>query len=251
MKKKEELILISSPVTYLRYTLANANTVEAFQYDYTIQQDVLKLEKIYSISISLFNTQYSIDVDKSCLYIAPSLIGKYIRVVYYTEGEQNPFFASSNLHKFINQVLKWTANRIAEGLYLHWKKCDPAYMRIINEGSLVYDNRFIVYPGGVFDIRQNAPPTIKGTFKAYQLFVNLEIIQSFLDRQTQMLSKPGILSSSVAHSSIDAAKLDVMNRYKTLYNSDAIVICYVYIMLRDDYGYELYIEYPPEYRTLV
>lgn len=251
MYKKEEIVIISSPVTYLRYTLTNNINVKVYQYDNILQKDVLELQKVFSLSISLFNTQYAVDVDKSCIYIAPSLIGKHIRIEYYSEGAQNPFYASSNLHKFITQVLKWTSNRISEGLYLHWQKCDPAYMRIINEGSVIYENRFIVYPGGVFDIRQQSPPTIKGTYKAYKIFINLEIIQSFMDKQTQMLSKIGILSSSVAHPSIDKAKLDVMTRYTTLYESEALVICYVYIMLREDYGYELYVEYPPEYRTLV
>lgn len=249
MLKKEEVVLVSSPVTYLRYTLAHDN-VTAFEHSYTLHEDIVEMERIHSLSISLFNSQFAVDTDLSAAFVAPSLVGKYVRFVYYTEGELNPFYASSNLHKFIEQVLKWTSNRIAEGLYLHWKACDPAYMRIINEGSFVYENRFIVYPGGKFDIRQHAPPTVKGTYKAYHMFVNQEIIDGYLDRQSQLLRQIGILSSSTQHSSIDAAKLDVMTKYTSMYKSSALTVCYVYIRLNQDFSYDIRIEYPTASRTL-
>ncbi len=249
MYRKEEIVLISSPVTYLRYVLVNDN-VDIWLYDYSLKTDLLKMERVNTLATSLFNTQYSVDEDKSSVYVAPSIIGKYVRMSYYTEGTQNPFYASSNLHKFITQVLNWTSNRISEGMYLYWDACDPDYMKKINEGSFVYENLFYVYNGGVFDIRHHAPPTSRQRFKAYYLFINQEIIESYVDRQTQMLTQIGILSSTTSHDALDAAKLDVMARYTATYESTPLEVAFIYIQLMDSLQYNIWIEYPISTRTL-
>jgi hypothetical protein len=123
-------------------------------------------------------------------------------------------------------------------------------MRTIQPGSFVYENRFCVFPGDVFDIRIQAPPTIKDKFKAYYLFINQEIVDSFLDKQISTLSKLGILTSSTIHDDAGSAKLDVSALYATAYNSTPVEVCFIYIKLTDTFAYDIWIEYPPKSRTL-
>jgi hypothetical protein len=249
MFRKEEVVLVGSPIVYMRYIMAHDN-VQMFLYNYSLKEDILEMERVNTLSSSLFNNQFAVDEDTSSTFVAPSTIGQWIRVVYYSEGKQNPFYASSNLHKFIEQVLRWTANRISEGIYLYWAPCDPPWKRIINEGSFVYENQFYVYNGGLFDIRQHAPPTTKRRFKAYYLFINQEIISSYLDGQSQILSQIGILPSSTSHDTVDSAKLDVLTRYQNMYESEPLEVALIYIQLSDSLEYNVWIEYPPATRTL-
>ena len=249
MYKKEEIVLVSSPVIYLRYILA-VSRVQAFLYDITTHADIQEMERVATLTISLFNNQFAIDEDKAAVFNAPSIIGKYVRFVYYSEGEENPFYASSNLHSFITQVLRWTSNRVSEGIYLTTKECDCAYLRNIEPGSFVYENRFCVYPGEIFDIRLKSPPTIKNQFKAYYLFINQEIVETFLDQQEQILTKLGCITSSTMHDDTGAAKLDVLALYQAMYNSTPVQIAFVYIKLTESFSYDIWIEYPSSSRTL-
>jgi hypothetical protein len=249
MYRKEEIVLVGSPIIYARYVLAHDN-VTFFSYDYSLNQDILPMERVNTLSMSLFNNQFSVDEDKSAFFIAPSIVGTWVRMIYYTEGDQNPFYASSNLHKFITQVLKWTSSRISEGIYLYWEPCDPVHKKLINEGSFVYENQFYVYHGGVFDIKMQAPPTLRNTYKCYYLFINQEILDSYLDRQSRMLSEIGILPSSTSHLTLDAAKLDVLTRYTNMYDSEPLEVAFVHIQLNDQLSYNVWIEYPTTSRTL-
>jgi len=249
MYTKEEIVLIDSPVVYLRYILAT-NVVKAYIYDFSLKQDLQEMERVATLTISLFNSQFAVDEDKAAIYNAPSIVGKYVRFVYYSEGEQNPFYAASNLHVFINQVLKWTANRVSEGIYLTQQDCECTHLRKIEPGSFVYENQFCVFPGESFDIRVQSPPTVKDKYKAYYLFINQEIISSFLNKQEQLLTKLGILTSSEMHDNIGSAKLDVLALYETTYNSSPIEIAFVYIRLNESFLYDLWVEYPIKSRTL-
>ena len=246
---KEEKVLIDSPVTYLKFILAD-DVVSIFEYDYTTQTDVQELERVYTLTISLFNNQFSVDIDKGAVYIAPSIIGKYVRIVYHSEGELNPFYASSNLHEFITQVLRWTSNRVAEGIYLTYHNCDERYVRVIEPGSFVYEGQFGVFPGNIFDIRQHAPPTVKGQYKAYYMYINSSTIADYSNPQDQVLANISIIASSTMHDAIDSAKLDVQALYAEQNDSTAIEICYVYVLLLDSFEYDIWVEYPPESRTL-
>lgn len=249
MYKKEEILLVDNPIIYLRYIIATS-IIQVFLYDYSKHEDIQEMERISTLSISLFNNQYAIDLDKSSIYNAPSILGKYIRIIYYSEGEQNPFHASSNLHAFITQVLRWTSNRISEGIYLTRQVSDCDNTRSIAPGSFVYENKFGVYPGEIFDIRLHAPPTVANKFKAYYLFINQEHIDGFLNRQDQMLTKIGVITSSTIHDAIDTAKLDVLTLYLSLYNSTPLEVALMYIKLTDTFAYDIWVEYPPTSRTL-
>jgi hypothetical protein len=249
MYRKEEIRLVSSPVLYLRYILATSN-VQAFLYDSATHTDIQEMERVATLTVSLFNNQFAVDEDKASVFNAPSIVGKYVRFVYYSEGEENPFYASSNLHSFITQVLRWTSNRVSEGIYLTTKECDCAYLRNIEPGSFVYENRFCVYPGEDFDVRLKSPPTIKEQFKAYYLFINQEIVETFLDQQEQILTKLGCITSSAMHDDTGSAKLDVLALYTAMYNSTPIQIAFVYIRLTESFSYDIWVEYPSSSRTL-
>ena len=249
MYRKEEIILVDSPVMYLRYIIAT-NNIHAFLYDYSLQKDLQELERVATLTISLFNSQYAVDIDKSSFYNAPSIIGKYVRIVYYSEGEQNPFHAASNLHAFITQVLRWTSNRISEGIYLTRQENECSNMRSIAPGSFVYENRFCIYPGEAFDIRMHSPPTVKDRFKAYYLFINQEHLDGFLSKQDQILTTIGVITSSTMHEEIGTAKLDVLALYQSMYNSTPIEVAFIYIKLTDTFAYDIWVEYPPKSRTL-
>ncbi len=249
MLRKEEKVLVDAPVMYLKYITAT-DAVDAFIYDYSMQTDVQELERVYTLTISLFNNQFSVDEDVGAIYFAPAIIGQYVRIVYYTEGELNPFYASSNLHAFISQVLKWTSNRVSEGIYLTSHRCDPSYARMIEPGSFVYDGQFGVYPGELFDIRQHSPPTIKNTFKAYYFYINADTVSQYKYNQDQVLSQISILTSTTMHDTIGNAKLDVDALYTSTHDSDPIKICYVYIKLLESFAYDIWVEYPQESRTL-
>lgn len=249
MYRKDEIVLVDSPVIYLRYILSTDN-VSAYTYDYSKQEELTKLDRVYTLSVSLFNNQFSVDDDKGAIFCAPSVVGHYVKFTYYTEGEQNPFYASSNLHAFISQILRWTANRISEGIYLTSEHCSSHNMRTIQPGSFVHENQFYAYPGGVFDVRQVSPPTLVDKFKAYYLFINNEIISDRVDKQERLLVDIGILPSSTMHDDVGSAKLDVQGRYATEYTSTPIEIAYVFVQLLSSFEYDIWIEYPPKSRTL-
>jgi len=249
MYTKTEIVLISSPVTYLKYILASS-IVKASLYDNALHQVIQSLERISTLTVSLFNTQFAIDEDKCAVYVAPSIIGQYVQFVYYSEGAENPFYASSNLNAFITQVLKWTSNRISEGIYLTGSECNCDYLRTIQPGSFVYEDQFYVYHGESFDIRIQSPPTIVNQFKAYYLFINQEIIETYLNNQEKILNRLGVITSSAMHDDNGSAKLDVLALYDNMYNSTPLQVAFVYIMLSDAMSYDVWIDYPSGSRTL-
>lgn len=250
MYRKEEIVYVDSPILYLRFGLTNDN-VSVWLYNTSLSEDVYSLDRVHTLSISLFNNQFAIDDDKNALFFSPSIVGNYVRIAYYSEGDQNPFYASSNLHQFITKVLAWSGNRIIDGLYIHWTGCsNDISSKTIQAGSVIYNNQLYIYPGGTFDIKLHAPPTIRGTYRAYYLFVNEELLSDKLNRQTKIMSDIGILRSTVTHSSIDAAKLDVMSLYDSLYESEPLKVCFAFVLLTEENTYELWVEYPNDHRAL-
>jgi hypothetical protein len=250
MYRKEEIVLISSSVTYLRFVLANTN-VTVFTYDQILRTDILPLARINTLSVSLFNNQYAIDEDHSAIFISPSIIGQYVRIIYYTNGTQNPFYASSNLHNFINQVLRWTSNRIVDGLFLYW---DDAASDIneknIRPGSFVYETQFYTYQGGTFNVRDYSPPMVMQTYKSYLLVINSDIISSYLDVQGRMLTRIGVVTSTTAHETATESKADVDSTAASRYDSQLLKVAYVHAYLTDQRKIEEWVDYPAEYRTL-
>ena len=250
MYRKEEIVILSSAVTYLKFTLANDN-VSITTYDYSMQKDITPLERINTLSASLFNSQFSVDDDHSAIFVSPSIVGQYVRITYYSEGRQNPYYASSNLYKFIDQVLRWTSNRIIDGLYLYWdESSSDVNDKKLQPGSFVYDGQFYAYMGGKFHIRDYAPPMIKQTYKSYLLLINTECINSFLDVQGRLLKRLIVVASATSHDSIAGAKADVDSVTASRYTSQPLKVAYVHAYLTDTLRYETWIEYPIETRSL-
>jgi|GEM_PF-4203435 len=249
MYRKEDVILVTSPIQYLHYIITSDN-VKVWEYDTTQNQELYELERVYTLSTSLFSNQFAIDVDRNGVYLSPTMNGKYIKVVYYSDGQINPFYASSNLHKFITNVLKWTGHRIVDGCFLHWTDGGCVTSHRIKEGSFVYSNQYYIYAGEDLDIRNLAPPTIVGRFRGYYFFINDEIISNNLNHQTRTLTKMGYLHSSAMHDETGRAKLDVLALYDNLYSSEPLNVAFMYVYLTQSLDYEIWIEYPTEHRTL-
>lgn len=251
MYRKEEIFIVTAPVHFLKYGVVADANITIFTYNYSNQQDLTQLERVYTLSVSLFSNQFSLEDDRSAIYLSPSLIGSYIRVAYYSDGGQNPYYASSNLANFIEQVLRWTSNRIVDGLFLYSDCCGTDINKLkIQPGSFVYDGQYYTYKGGEFALREHAPPMIKLTYKSYLLYISQEILQSFLDKQMRLLNRVGIINSATAHESITDAKADVDAVFLNYNDSQPLSIAYIHAMLTDELTYLTWIEYPTNCRTL-
>jgi hypothetical protein len=250
MYRKEEIVLISSSVTYLKFVMCNDN-VSIFTYDQTLRRDILQLSRVNTLSVTLFNDQFSVDDDHSAVFVSPTVVGQYARIVYYSEGLQNPYYASSNLYQFIEQVLRWTSNRIVDGLFLYWDdSLNDINEKLIRPGSFVYDGQFYAYKGGTFNIREQAPPMIRQTFKSYLLVINQEILESYLDVQGRMLTRVGVVSSATAHETSTESKADVDSVCENRYESQPLRVAYVHAYLTTSLTYETWIQYDNSFRSL-
>ena len=252
MYRKLQIETVDSAIIYLKYVVDITSDITVQVVNPANMQLEYELERVNTISTALKPNQFVVDGDTNSIILNYALEGKKIVIIYYTDGKINPFYASSNLHTFIAKVIKWTSNRIVDGLYIYWdyEDCNDSPIKKIKEGSFVYNGLYHIYRGGVFDIRDWAPPTVVNMVRGYKFFINDEIIQSYLDNPTNMLTKLGILSSDEMYQQFDAAKLDVMNKYRRIYNSDPLTICYGYCVLNQNGGYDFWFEYPSEMRTL-
>lgn len=251
MYRKLQIDTVQSSIIYLKYVVDMGSTVTVQLVDPITKQALYNLERVNSVTAAIRTDQFVVDEDINAIVINLANRGKTVLITYYTDGTQNPFYASSNLHTFISKVLKWTDNRLVDGLYLYWDDCDRSNpVKKIKEGSFVYDGSFYVYQGGIFDIRDYAPPTVIGYYRGYRIFINQEIIQSYLNTPASMLTQVGIITSSATHTAMDSAKLDVMTLYDSMYNSEPLDIAFVYIRLNDSREYDIWVEYPKEQRTL-
>jgi len=250
--RKLQIETIESSIIYLKYVVDAASQVTVQVVNPITLELEYELERVNSISTALRSDQFVVDEDVSAILVNLALEGKKVVITYYTDGQINPFYASSNLHTFISKVLKWTSNRIVDGLYVYWdyKDCNDKPIKKIKAGSFVYNGLFHIYGGGVFDIRDWAPPTIVNAYRGYMFFINDEILTSHLDNRTNILQELGILTSDSMHDTVDAAKLDVMTKYDRIYSSEPLVICYGYVLLNGQRQYDYWFEYPPENRTL-
>ena len=252
MFRKLQVETIESSIIYLKYVVDISAEIVVQVVNPTSLELEYQLERVNSISTALKTNQFVVDEDTNAIIVNLALAGKKVIINYYSDGQINPFYASSNLHTFISKVLKWTSNRIVDGLYVYWDydDCDDQPIKHIKSGSFVYNGLYHIYRGGVFDIRSYAPPTVVNMIRGYQLFINDEILESHLDNRINILNEVGILTSDDQHDHLDAAKLDVMNKYKRIYTSDPLNICYAYCLLNQERKYEFWFEYPPEQRTL-
>jgi hypothetical protein len=251
MYRKDKIRYISDSVVFLRYIVSPDADVHVYLYDNVNKRDLYQLSRTYTLSISLFVDQFSLDEDKSMIYLSPDIIGQHIRVEYYTEGMENPFFYGSSLNRFVSNMLRWMDTRIIDGLYVYWRDYEEGYpIKRIRSGSFVYDGTFYTFPGGNFDIRRNAPPSIKGRFRSYLLFINDEILKSYVFYQNMMLNKVGVIHSSSVNSDMSITKEDVDSVYSSRYYSSPLKIAYIHVYLTDTMDYEIWIEYPSESRSM-
>ena len=252
MYRKVQIETVESAIIYLRYVVDITSVVDVWVINPITLEFEYPLHRVNSVSTALQPDQFVVDEDSNAILLNLTLRGKKIAITYYSDGSINPFYASSNLHTFIAKVLKWTANRIVDGLYIYWdyNECNDSPLKHIKEGSFVYNGLYHIYQGGVFDVRQWAPPTVVNMIRGYRFFINDELIQTRLNRQTNILQEVGILTSDEQHETFDAAKLDVMTKYERIYKSQPLDICFAYILLDQNQKFQFWFEYPPEQRTL-
>jgi len=248
---KEEIVLLNKPIVYLRYCMVHGTTVEAYLYDNVRKENVYKLDRIYSLHNSILQNQFSIDEDKSMMYVSMGMDGLYLRILYYTEGKDNTYYVGGNLDRFLTRMLQWSETRIVDGLFIHWPANEEGQpIKQIKGGSFIYEGELYVYPGGVFDIRQQAPPTVKETFRSYFLFVNGEWLSSYVYRQNKMLNKIGIIHSTCTDPDVWVTLKDVNAKYENMYTSAPLGIAYIHIYLMSSMDYEIWVEYPRDARVI-
>ena len=248
---KEEILLIEEPIAYLRYYAVHGTLIQIYLYDNIKKEDVYQLTRVYSLHSSLFDDQFAFDEDKSLLYFSPTSISTYIRVVYYTEGKQSSFYIGGNLDQFLTKMLAWSESRIIDGLFVYWLAHEEGNpIKHIKAGSFVYQGSFYAYPGGTFDIREQAPPTIKETFRSYLLFINQEWLSNYVYQQNKMLNQIGIIHSTATDHDMQVTLNDVNAAYDNLYESAALKIAYIHIYLMSSFDYEVWVDYPKDGRSI-
>lgn len=250
MEKKEEIIKVTSPVEYLKFLLDSNLKVEIFFYDPIKKEEIDSLIRIETLSVSLFQNQFSVDTNKSCLFFSSETIGKYVKIKYYSEGQLNPFYTASNLHVFIEKVLKWTSNRIIDGLFFYSYLTDDNKLLRFKEGSFTYNNNFYVFGGDTFRLSDNAPPTTIGEIKGYLFFFNKEIVESFTEKATSQIFKTGMLISSSGLKKMEEVTLDLKKKYGSKYSSQILEIAKIYVSLNSERKYNIWTHYDRDSRSL-
>ena len=256
MYRKFQIETIESSYIFLRYVVDPTATVTVQLINPATGLTEYTLSRT-SMSTALKPDQFAVDDEMSAVIVSLALRGKTALIFYYTDGTRNPYYAASNLHQFITKVLSWTENRIVDGLFLYWESCEsaddtgevPPVLKI-KEGSFVYDGTYYTYSGELWDIRKYAPPTVKGHYRAYRLFINREVLDSRLNKQYSALTQIGVIHSKLTYEDIGQAKLDVDSVYEELYSSEPIDIAYMYVLLTDNRKFNVWIRYPKEARTL-
>jgi len=250
MERVSQVIKVDAPVVYLRYALALDTMVSAWVYDVTTQADLYPLERVPMLNMTLVGNQFAVDDERSAIFLPAELVGSYIRVQYYTEGQINPFYVTSDLYTFVSKVIKWTSNRIVDGFFFYREQCDEeSSLYRLAPGSFVYEGRFYAFAGQLFRIGDYAPPTLVGQVRAYVFYIDQDVLDSHLDRQLKLLMEVGILRSAV-YESFDEAKLDVMSQLEDVSDVHKIVVAYAYVTMNESRSYDMWIEYVDDDRTL-
>jgi len=249
---KEEIVQLKSPTYYLIYQSIVGSDIDVFLYDTVKEENIYKFEQTYSLHNSIVSNQFGMDYTKSMLYFSLNYLkNAYVRIVYKSEGSKNQFYQGGNLSKIADSMTEWSINRIIDGMFIYWSANEEGGTRKrIQPGSFVYNGKFYVYPGGIFDIRMESPPTIKNTFKSYLFFINSEWISGYVYSQNKMLNRIGIIHSNVSHSDMEVTLNNVNSKYDTLYETQPLKVAYVHLYLMDSMDYEIWIEYPKESRGI-
>jgi len=252
MYRKLQIVEITSSIIFLKYVVDLGSIITVSEVDPITHELIYNYERVNTVTAAMRTDQFTVDEDLSAVVVSLANKGKTIAITYYTDGTQNPYYASSNLNLFIEKVLSWTDNRICDGLYVYWNQYRPEdeYVKHIKPGSFIYDGNFYVYGGEDFNIRDYAPPTRIGYCRCYKMFINNEILESYVDMQVKLLTRIGIITSSDMYAKFDEAKLDTMGTYDNMYQSQPLDICYMYVVLNEERDYDIWIEYPQGARTL-
>ena len=251
MERISQIIRVDSPLVFLRYQLTLDTMVQAWAYDYTEQRDLYELERVPLFNMNVGEGQFAVDDEHSAIYLNPAALGTYIRVSYYSDGEINPFFATSDLYLFVSKVLKWTSNRLVDGFFFYREECDrETELYRLAPGSFVYNGQFYAFAGIDFRITDYAPPTVVGQCRGYLFYIDQDVINSHMDRQIKALLNVGLLRSSGTYATFGEAKLDVEAQLAEVSEYHRIIIAYMYVVMNESHNYETWIDYPPEHRTL-
>ena len=217
-------------------------------FDNINHTDLQELTYIPTISTLLVSDQYTIDFDKSQFIFSQDLIGKYIRIQYKTTGTENPFFITNNFYTLLNSLANKKIYSILSGIYFYKYEFDENHIWRLSNGDFKYNGNFYVCNELVFDMTTLSPPLQEGYYKCYYFFINNEIIENYLYNQTNTLTNIGILYSYL-HENFENAKNEVVEKYKTTYNSIPLDIAYMWVHNNTTYGiYEYWIEYNPDVR---
>jgi len=249
---KEEIVELKSVTHYLIYQTVVGSDIDVFLYDPIKEENIYKFEQTYSLHNSIASNQFGIDYVKSMLYFSLHYQkNASIRIVYQSEGIKSQFHQGGNLGKIVDSMTEWSINRVIDGMFIYWTANEEGGTRKrIQPGSFIYDGKFYVYPGGIFDIRMESPPTIKNTFKSYLLFINSEWISGYVYSQNKMLNKIGIIHSNVSHSDMEVTLNSVNAKYEILYETKPLKIAYIHLYLMDSMDYEIWIDYPKDSRGI-
>jgi len=242
MYRKSEVVYLDTFTYYTKYTI-DYPQINAWLYDNVKRKDILPLNFISTPSTLLFDNQYSVDLDKNQLFFAQNLVGKYVRIEYYTQGTLNPFYIATDISRFISEIFLRSQNNISSGLYFYQTEYDPEYIWRLSHGSVMYNGEFIVTKELTLNFKELSPPTLENYCRCYYFFINKEIIQSYLFNQTNTLQKVGMIKSEM-YDSFDKAKLDTKVKYEHTYKSDPLNIGWIYLMVNQkSNNYEFWIEY--------
>jgi hypothetical protein len=157
MYRKSEVIYLSTFTYYTKYTI-DYPTINAWLYDNVKKQDIYKLDYVPTPTTLLFDNQYSADLDKNQLFFSQNLIGKYVRVEYYTTGKLNPFYISTDISRFISEIFLRAQNNISSGLYFYQTEYDPEHIWRLSHGSVMYDGEFVVVKELTYNFKEPATP---------------------------------------------------------------------------------------------
>lgn len=249
MYQQIEIVTLDSSIYYSKKVIENGTVLVVETYDTANDKVILTLEKISGTFNSLYATQYSVDVDKGLFYMSPMNTGSTIRITYYTEGEINPFYVSSNISVFTKKMLTWSENRICDGLYLYRSDTDENRTWHFKGGSFILEGLLYVVIDHFLDIRYMSPPTISNKYSAYYFYVNRDVVVDSLDNKTKILNKVGMLQSSSLYAKMSEAKTDVLGKYASTHTVDALPICFLYVMQSNNM-YQYWVEYPSSGRVI-
>ena len=250
MYRKNEILYLSSFSQFAQFTIDSLD-VHAWLYDNIRRKETYELQYVATPSTLLFDNQFSVDFDKNQFFFAQNLLKNYIKVQYYSYGDMNPFYATSNISLFIEKVLARAHNNITSGIYLYQTEYDPEYIWRIENGSFTYNGEFFVYKGQTLNFKELAPPTLENYCRCYSFFINEEIVESYTNNQINTLTKLGMIKSEM-YQDLGKAKLDTKIQYDNLYKTEPLIVAYVYLLIdQKTKNYEFWIEYVPNNRSKI